>query len=346
MQDKPRVIMAPGYEPTATDFPKLFVDIGTSVPTSIPPTLTIPLLLTDNVVYSLPSQALLFYPLVGWLKQTENPSHVKFDSPDRAVWFEAALETTEYSLDEDVYLIYTDNLISSLYSGLDEFEIIEKTTDGVSTEFTSSYLQNGKTWYALDTFIKRNEVVYTLSFHALESVWDVYLPGFKRVYESAETQTGYVSSDLTYQFMLIYSDPENVFNVSIPMGWHVDDIKVIEENMIVESIFSPDKQAEVQTAIFASEKVLTPDDIGQTAIGLMKELIAADLRITQNDVLRDGRIRLDWISKSTGKTGFTFFWLHGTDLYLLSLIHDNQHAEVYERMLYAIGDSFQFVNAN
>jgi hypothetical protein len=102
--------MASGYEPMATDFPKLFVDIGTSVPTSIPPTPTIPPLLTDNVVYTLPSQTLLFYPLVGWLKQTENPSHVKFGSPGRSTWFEAALETTGYSLDEDVYSIKIINI--------------------------------------------------------------------------------------------------------------------------------------------------------------------------------------------------------------------------------------------
>ncbi|MDO9546802.1 MAG: hypothetical protein Q7J07_08665 [Pelolinea sp.] len=344
MRDTPRVIMAPGYEPTATDFPKLFVDIGTPIPTSIPPTPTIPPLLTDNVVYTLPSQALYFYPLVGWLKQNENPSYVKFDSPDKAAWFEATLETTGYTLEDHVFSTYTENLITALYSGLEEFEIVEKTTGGVRAEFTSRFVQNGKTWYALDTFIQRNEVVYTLSFHALESVWDVYLPSFRSVYESAETQTGYVSSDLIYQFMRSYSDPKNVFNVSIPMGWQVAEAEEIADKMIVESVFSPDNQAEVQTAIFASEKVLTPDDIGQTAIGLMKELVATDIRITQSDVLQDGRIRLDWVSNSTGKSGFTFFWLNGTDLYLLTFMQDNQHSEIYQRMLYAIGDTFQFVN--
>lgn len=182
-----------------------------------------------------------------------------------------------------------------------------------------------------------------LSFHAFETVWEAYLPGFQTMYENMETRTGYVSDDLLYQFMKSYTDPGNVFNVSIPLGWRVSDVEDFKDTVHVESVRSPDQQSEMQIAIYAAEEVLTPQNIGQTAIGLSKDLIVNDLRINATDVLRDGRIRLDWTSNSTGQTGFSFFWLNGTDLYLLTFMQDNRHPEVYQRMLYKIGDSFQFV---
>ncbi len=185
--------------------------------------------------------------------------------------------------------------------------------------------------------------MYLLSFHGLETVWESYLPGFQTVYESIEMRTGYVSDDLLYVFMKSYIDPGNVFNVSISLGWRVSDVEDFKDTVRVEPVRSLDQQAEMQIAIYAAEEVLTPQNIGQTAIGLLKDLIANDLRINANEVLRNWRIRLDWTSNSTGQTGFPFFWLNGTDLYLLTFMQDNQHPEVYQRMLYEIGDSFQLV---
>jgi hypothetical protein len=105
------------------------------------------------------------------------------------------------------------------------------------------------------------------------------------------------------------------------------------------TISSPDQQAEMQTAIYEAEEELTSKNIGQTANGLLKDLIAYDLRINASDVLQDGRIRLNWTSNSIGQTGFSFFWRHGTDLYLLTFMRDNKHPEIYQRVLSTIGDS-------
>jgi len=52
----------------------------------------------------------------------------------------------------------------------------------------------------------------------------------------------------------------------------------------------------------------------------------------------------DWIGhpNQLGRLDFPFL-LNETDLYLLTFMQDNQHPEIYQRTLYAISDSFQFV---
>jgi hypothetical protein len=83
--DEPRVIMAPGYGPTATDIPQVIMESSTPVATAITPTPTIPYLSPDNDLYALLSQALAFYPPLGLLLQIENPAYVKFTSRDSTV---------------------------------------------------------------------------------------------------------------------------------------------------------------------------------------------------------------------------------------------------------------------
>jgi hypothetical protein len=99
----------------------------------------------------------------------------------------------------------------------------------------------------------------------------------------------------------------------------------------------------MQVAIYQAEEELTSKNIGQIADDLLKDLIADDLCINIYEALWDERIRLDWTSFSNRQTRFSFFWAHGTDLYLLTFMWDKQHPEIYQRMLYTIGDSFQFV---
>lgn len=128
----------------------------------------------------------------------------------------------------------------SLYTGVVDFEIIEQTAEVSNVISTSSFIQNGETWFVLDTFIQRDEVVYILSFHTPEIVWEAYLPGFLNVYESAETRTDNIFDDLLYQFKKPYADPENVFSVNIPLGWKVSEVEDFKDNVRVESVRSPD----------------------------------------------------------------------------------------------------------
>ena len=96
---------------------------------------------------------------MGCLLKTENLSYAKFISPVGTAWFETAIETTGYALEVEEYSTYIENLILYLYTGVVDFEIIEQTAEGSNVTSTSSFIQNGETWFVLGTFIQRDEVV-------------------------------------------------------------------------------------------------------------------------------------------------------------------------------------------
>ena len=339
----PRVIMAPGYENTQNAINEENTGALIAVPTKILPTPTFVPSPLNEVRYVIPSQAFSFYPLKGWNLEEEKTYYAKFVSAEGSAWFEAAYESTGYTLDPEVFTNYTDNIIASLYIDSGGFQIVDHTFQGNERIYTTKYIINGTTWYAFDTFIQRGAVAYLFSFHAVEALWEPLFPKFIEVFESAETHTGYVSDDRLFEFNRNYYDPDNVFRLRKPIGWKVTGVEIIGESTRKQSIVSPDGSAEVQVVIYSADEAINSQNIGQTANALLKDLIADDIVFTKDDVLYDGRIRLDWTSRSTGMTGFSFFWLNGEELYLLTFMQDNQHSGIYQRTNYRIGDTFKFL---
>jgi len=339
--DGPRVILAPDYE--VEEYVQATVSNYTPAPSDLRPTPTLPPFSIANDSYTLSSQAMSFLPPTIWKIDKENVNYVKFKSRDQRAWFEAGYESTGYDLEPEAFKNYTDNALASLYGRSEDFEIVEDMEIGVRRVITSRFMNNGLTWYAFDAYIQRNFVIYFFSFHTLESEWDYYQHGFMEIYESLETKTGYVDNDQLYEFTSIYIDPGNVFRVRKPIGWGVSGVEEIDDKTQIESIQSPDGLASMRTIIYSSESELTPDNIGQTAIGLLREIIAEDMVFTGDQVLPDGRIRLNWVSAATNTSGFSFFWLNEFDLYLLSFIHDIEKEGICQQANYQIGDSFFFI---
>ena len=339
----PRVIMAPGYEQNPAFGSSDGGETVAVIPTEDPAEDEVEAEIIPENVYLLSSRLLSFVPIQGWINENDKPNYVKFREETGEAWFEVAIETTGYTLDEGGFDNYASNLHYSLYAEADEFIIDESISDEGERRFLATFILNGVQWKTLDIIIQRNEIIYLLSFHAPAELWDDYSPQFIDVYESLTLYTGYGSSgDYLYAFSKTYRDPGEVFAVRRPMGWAVTGVEIIGGRTRRQAIVSPDGKSQMLLMIYDAEVELTSYNIGQTAIGLLRELIIDDLTIESDGILDDGRIRLDWISPSTNATGFSFFWLNNPDLYLLTFMHDNHYPGVNQEINYRIGDSFRF----
>ena len=341
-----RVLLAPDYENAdpAIGIPTRGYTPEASTPE---PTATLPVLRVDNEPYMLESNALIFQPPANWLLVKSLDYYVKFTDRDNIAWFEAAYETTGYELESEQFVQYCDNVIHSLYSRNPDFEILEETLDGVRRTVISSYSIAGVEWKSMDAFIQREEVVYMLSFHTPAFMWESMVPGFVGVYESVVTQRGYVGEENLYAFVGPYVSPANIFSFQRkPLSWQVTSEESGDDRTTIENIKPPDGHAVVQTVIYLPDVELSPANIGQTAIGKLRELHNEDLKIVDDYVLMDGRVRLDWVSADSNQAGFSFFWLNEYDLILLTFKYDGDYEHIYQQVLFRIGDSFGYTGGN
>jgi hypothetical protein len=340
----PRVQMAPGFEQTTAPIDSQANVLGTPVPTLVPPTPTVPPLVLDNTLYTDPSRTLSFYPPLGWDLITETEGYVKFTRSDGTAWFEGAVESTGYTIKTQDYLVYVDSLLDSLYGNTKDYQLIERKELEDRIIVSSSFMKGEQQWYAMDFFLQRDRAVYALSFQAHESVWNEYKDRFSQIINRVQTQTGYLKDDLLYIFRKSHKAPGGGFQIFIPLGWSLTLDQETYPDGVIEVISSPDGEANIEITALDAARRLANTDIGQVSIAILKERISRNLKIVGEDVLLDGRIRIDWRVDNTGEAGSTFFWVNGKLMYILTYRYTNDHAGLYRSLLFNIGDSLNFID--
>jgi len=316
--------------------------MGTPVPSRVPPTPTVIPLKLDNQAYTDPSRTLSFYPPQGWDLTAESPGYVKFTRPDGLAWFEGAVESTGYTLSAEAYNVYVENLLDSLYGNTEEYLLIDREDRVDRIIITSSFIKANQQWYAMDFFLQRERAVYALSFQAHESLWNAYKDRFSQIIDRVSTQTGYLKDDLLYIFRKSYPAPGGGFEIYYPLGWGLVRDQETYEDGLIDTISSPDDEAHIDVIALDAVQRLANTDIGQASIAILKEQINEDLRIIADDVLLDGRIRIDWQVDATDEIGYTFFWVNGKVMYILTYRYYTDHESLYRSLVTGIGDSLDF----
>lgn len=341
----PRVRMAPGFDQSPTP-PDVQANVmGTPEPTAIPPTPTVEPLELNDRLFTDPSRTLSFYPPLGWELVEEKTGYVKFVRADGAAWFEGAVESSGYTLPPEAYNQYIENMLMSLYHSTVDYKLLKRDDLEDRTVVRSSFMKGDQQWYAMDFFLQRGQALYALSFQAHEWAWGDYKDKFFQIIDEVRTQTGYLKDNLIYIFKKPYTAPGGLFEIYVPMGWGLTRDDQAYPDGVLETIASPDDEAHVDVIVLDGSQRLANLDIGQASIAILKERINPDLRIIGDDVLADGRIRVDWIVDQSGESGYSFFWLDGSWLYLVTYWHTGEHAGLYQRLLFEIGDSFNLLKA-
>ena len=338
----PRVKMAPGYEATSTPVSAQADVMGTPKPTKIPPTPTPEPLTLDNNRYSLPSKALVFQIPLGWMLTSESGSYARFEAPDKSAWMEAAVESSGYALPAEDFQIYADNLRQALYANADSQNLLDRQNEEGRAAYVTSFSKEGVFWFAYDVFIQKDKAIYSFSFQTLQMLWEAYLPGFRSVAASAETNTGYVGADMIYSFMRSYASPNNQFTLTMPMSWTFTLGQDRLKNALLDTVVSPDGKAGVSIVAYNAGEELKNKDVGQVSTPIIKELEGQELRVRSTDLLNDGRIRVNWQIDNQGIQGYSFFWQDQSIVYIFTLKYPDQYAGTYKEVMDNIGDSFRF----
>jgi hypothetical protein len=125
--------------------------------------------------------------------------------------------------------------------------------------------------------------------------------------------TNGTSSDL-----VTFTDQNNWLAFDLPGDWTHDNIKSDDGFYYVDKFAAPDSTAKMDSLVYNDGIVFSGKDNGKWALGFLNSDYSntgkvGDIRISSDQIMKDGSDRLEWVSKSGGYSGVSYFEVRGTD---------------------------------
>jgi hypothetical protein len=131
------------------------------------------------------------------------------------------------------------------------------------------------------------------------------------------------------------------------MSWTFEIGQKQIKGALLDTAIATDGQAGVEIVAYDGTQDLKTLDVVQIATPILKELEDKNLRTRSNDVLNDGRIRLNWQIDAKAVQGYSFIWKDANNIiYIMTLRYANKYAGTYKEVIDNIGDSFNFVKGS
>jgi len=278
------------------------------------------------VEYKHPSNSFSISVPADWTS-SENSGYVFLSSPDQNVFVELLAENTVNALDADAFTKTINAIEFNVFSWNKNYTetkrevqadkgyaIITKTLDINTAPFQAStiYEQIWKVLYVENYFTTVSGVAKSGPiFTAMDN-------SFKSNPAYAEDLSPFTSAPFTY------TDPDNLYSLSIPALWTFDDAN---KNGLVITYTSPDANAII---------ILVKKDLGKTvtraladsnALDLLK--VNSDVRVSKTETIKNGSIKMTWASKPGGVQGVSTYKWSGTTLYYLSWMFNTGFEKSY-----------------
>ena len=140
--------------------------------------------------------------------------------------------------------------------------------------------------------------------------------------------------------MMDHWAPQDLFRLSVPSGWSMQEDTQSIENTTVQTFTAPDGNAFVQ--VLANKVNTSLDHVlkGQVTLDYMKRLYGADMRVSSDVPLADGREKLEWWSDANKTSGTTFFDMGDNYLYFYTVASKDKYKDDYTPILEDVAESF------
>jgi hypothetical protein len=141
-----------------------------------------------------------------------------------------------------------------------------------------------------------------------------------------------------------FTDQNNFYQIQVPGDWVYK--QVTGDNYYIDQFTSPDEQALVENIAYDDGTPFTGRDNGKFALDLLNRFYSntgavGDIRVLGDQLQPDGSERLEWISKSGGYSGYSYFEIRDKTTFLMITIDWVDSAkDVYLDTLNAIIESY------
>jgi hypothetical protein len=260
----------------------------------------------------------------------EGDGGATFSAPDESGYVEVEVNNTGEALDGESFERFVDAREINYFGQNDSFELVDYQIDpdfGVA-RVSKEFLSGGVPQTVFSYYDQYGAAIYVYDFWADSDVAEVYAPAYQEIIDTSSIDFAAVEelADVYYWIYTFYG-PGDLFSIDVPIAWTYEGDE--EEDVIVDTFYSPDEHALIQNITYDDGSEISRSDAGAFALALLKEAYASDIQISDDQVQPDGSERLTWRSPGDGYSGISFLETRGTTFLLFSVIWDDPYEGSY-----------------
>ena len=127
-----------------------------------------------------------------------------------------------------------------------------------------------------------------------------------------------------------FTDQNNLYEIQVPSDWIYK--QVTGDNYYIDQFKAPDEKALVENIAYDDGTPFTGGQNGKFALELLNRFYSntgevGDIRVLGDQLQKDGSERLEWVSKSGGYSGFSYFEIRNKTTFLMITIEWVNSAE-------------------
>jgi len=327
----------PTSTPTATATPQPSpTPTRTATPSATPQPTPKPLL--ENEEYQHSDGWIAFFKPAGWHIAWENPYGVEMRSPSGQSWLTIHATHTGQPVTDQALSNFAEAVAANLTSP--DFQRSDAIFESEWAEIrgTMTWLEPGN--IRMVHFYDDHTVISWIFFLADSDAerWSglldaIFEEGF--VYDTIP-----IREHPLYAIRMQYTAPNELFELTVPLAWMIFSEEADSETW-VETFVAPTADALIDVIVISLEEgEVDIQAAGKVTLLVMREFYGQDLRVTDDQVLPDGRERLTW---TTGAhRGITFFDVPTPSTYLfLTVGADKDKWELYAPMFDEILETYE-----
>jgi hypothetical protein len=269
----------------------------------------------------------------------EGDGGATFSAPDEAGFIEVEVNNTGATLDGESFERFVEAREINYFGQYDDYEVVDYQIDVdfgrarvAKTLVIDDFPQDVFTYY--DQF---GAAIFVYDFWADSDVAEAYEPAFEEFFNTSPVNSAAVEESAeVYYWVYTFYGPGDLFTIEVPIAWTFESEE--DESIIIDTFSSPDEHAFIQNITYDDGTEISRSDAGAFALGLLKEIYAEDIQISDDQVQSDGSERLTWRSPSGEYSGISFLETRGTTFLLFSVLWDDAYEDYYiDTLDYTIG---------
>jgi hypothetical protein len=301
-------------------------------PQSAEPSLSNSSLELDTHLYRDQKGLFQFYPPLGWAID-QGVDIVTFKAPDDPGKISFQVTNTGTKLDGDAFQRFVEareiNTFSQ-YDKIDNQNAVVEIDKASATARLVKGIRVNNTPFVVSTFYKQFEqAIVNIDFWSSPSDYPSRSNQYEKIVTSLIFNNHAAANLVTYSPSYTFHSRDNLFTMDIPTSWKYTT--VVGTYTHVDTFYSPDQNAVIQTIIYDDGKGINRSLAGAFALSLLRNYYAQDnVTITEDRLLPDGSERLIWNYPKGGYQGVFYFVLKGSSLVLYGGTFHNDSLQAFE----------------
>ena len=250
---------------------------------------------------------------------------------------------TGYELNADSFTNFFENREMGRATEFENYIEIthQQNTSPNSLLLTKQCFQQDCNKTLVTLYKQQEQAIFMADSLVDQDFYERYQDFFKTLTDTIKINPEKVSDLSVYSFDQAKAYSNGHFSILTPSYWSHKQSR--GENILVDTITSPDEQSIIQTIVYDDGKTMSRNIAGNLVLTLLSENYTKGIIIETDGLLVDGREKITWRSNTTEYRGITLFETRASAMLVVTVIWGNDPEQHYQDILEEIIDSYTII---